>query len=141
MGFNGNDFPSIVPHIKADILKLDPTRKKLSQCNLLDAIYAEAWNLHDSADGGMNFTCFGINLKAPVPNSCSWSNEQYESAIKVAESGYTNMCLTKVGGCYTGGGAGANCPGGDTCETINDYSTDEYKISHNACIWEVSHGK
>jgi hypothetical protein len=139
MGFNGNDFPSIVPHIKADILKLDPTRKKLSQCNLLDAIYAEAWNLHDSADGGMNFSCFGINLNASIPNSCTWNNNQYESAIKVSENGYNQGCFTLPGSCVGGGGNAALCTTGvDGCETLQNRGNN---TSHNACIWDVAHGK
>ena len=137
MGFNGDDWANIVPNIEEDIKKLDPNRQPPSQCNLLDAIYGLAWNLHDSADGGMPFQCFGINLNAPVPGSCSWDNNQYESAIKVAESGYTQSCLTKEGGCATGGGLDAACPNGDTCETISNRYSDP---SHNACVWDVAHG-
>lgn len=138
MGFNGTVFERTVPKIKADLQKIDPSRKTFSQCNLLDTIYAAAYNLHDSADGGggLPATCFGIKLSAPVPTSCSWTNEQYESAIKVYESGYTNMCMTIENGCAIGGIAAA-CPAGDTCETINNrYSSP----SHNACVWDVAHG-
>lgn len=140
MGFNGNDWENIIPNIEDDIKKLDPNRETPSQCNLLDAIYGMAWNLHDSADGGGGLppTCFGIGLSATVPGSCSWSNEQYESAIKVAESGYTDMCFTKEGSCATGGGTDAACPtGGDTCETINNRYLN---TSHNGCVWDVAHG-
>ena len=138
MGFNGTVFERTVPKIKADLQKIDPSRKTFSQCNLLDTIYAAAYNLHDSADGGggLPATCFGIKLSAPVPSSCSWTNEQYESAIKVYESGYTNMCMTVENGCALGGLA-AVCPAGDSCETIsNRYSSP----SHNACVWDVAHG-
>ncbi len=138
MGFNGTVFERTVPKIKADLQKIDPSRKTFSQCNLLDAIYAAAYNLHDSADGGggLPATCFGIKLSAPVPSSCSWTDEQYESAIKVYESGYTSMCMTVENGCAIGGLAAA-CPAGDTCETIsNRYSSP----SHNACVWDVAHG-
>lgn len=139
MGFNGSDFTNIIPHILPDILKLDPTRKQLSQCNLLDTIYAEAYNLHASAagGGGLPATCFGIPLSSTIPGSCSWSNSQYEAAIKVAESGYTKACFTLEGSCATGGGNAATCPGGDNCETISNRYTNP---SHNGCVWDVGHG-
>lgn len=141
MGFNGNDFTNIAPHILPDIQKLIPgtTLNSLSQCNLLDTIYAEAYNLHASSagGGGLPATCFGIALHSTIPNSCSWNDNQYEDAIKVSESGYTSACFTLEGSCATGGGMAATCPGGDNCETIfNRYSNP----SHNACVWNVGHG-
>jgi hypothetical protein len=140
MGFNGNDFQNIVPYIKGDIQKLDPNRIQFSQCNLLDTIYAASWNLHNSADGGgpmAGMTCYGINLQSTVPTSCDWPhNEQYESAIKVYESGYTDICMTAPGGCAAGGMAAA-CPSGDTCEQLGGSGN----TSHNACVWEVAHGR
>ncbi len=142
MGFNGNDFKNIAPHIIKDLQKLDPTKTEssLSQCNLLDAIYAEAYNLHASAagGGGLPATCFGISLNSTIPSSCTWNDGQYESAIKVAESGYTSSCLTKENSCATGGGLDAACPSGDTCETITNRYTNP---SHNACVWDVGHGR
>ncbi len=142
MGFNGNDFANIVkdPAFAGVYKKIDPTRTKYSQCNLMDTVFAEAYNLNKSAAGGGGLppTCFGIPLKSTIPNSCSWNNSQYESAIKVAESGYTSACLTKEGSCATGGGLSAACSSGDTCETIgNRYANP----SHNACVWDVSQGK
>lgn len=139
MGFNGNDFANISKHIAADLKKVDPTRKEPNVCNLMDTIYAVAWNLHDSADGGGGLpkSCFGIDLKASVPNSCTWNDNQYESAIKVHESGYTNYCLTKEGSCATGGGLDAACATGDTCETKD---TRYLNPSHNACVWDAAHG-
>lgn len=141
MGFNGGDWATIAPHILPDLQKLDPTKKTADVCNLLDAVYGEAWNLHDSADGGYTLagrTCFGIGLSASIPNSCTWNNNQYESAIKIAENGYDPGCLTLENSCFTGGGNGALCPGGgDTCETLtNRYANP----SHNACVWDVGHG-
>lgn len=139
LGFVGGDWNTIAPNIRNDLLALDPTRQTLSQCNLLDAIYGLAWNLHDSADGGSTLppSCFGIPLRASVPGSCSWNDSQYESAIKIHESGYTSACLTKEGSCATGGGLDASCPSGDSCETVgNRYSNP----SHNACVWDVAHG-
>lgn len=139
MGFNGTVFQRTVPYIKADIQKLDPTRKTFSQCNLLDTIYAEAYTLHASAPGGggLPATCFGIPLHSTIPTSCSWNDSQYEDAIKVHETGYTADCLTLENGCAIGGIA-AKCPSGDTCETLsNRYSSP----SHNACVWDVGHGK
>lgn len=139
LGFAGGDWENIAPHVKDDLLKLDPTRQTLSQCNLLDAIYGLAWNLHDSADGGGGLppACFGISLNSSVPGSCSWNDNQYESAIKIHESGYTDACLTKENSCATGGGLDAACPSGDSCETINNRYANP---SHNACVWDVAHG-
>ncbi len=139
IGFDGT-FDNILKGstVQADIKKIDPTRTKLSQCNLLDGIYAAAWDLHKSASGGMAFQCFGLDLKADIPDSCDWNNNQYESAIKVYESGFTRACLTLVGSCATGGSLDASCPNGDTCEHYNDPGTG---TSHNACVWDVGHGK
>jgi hypothetical protein len=137
MGFYASVWQNVIPHIEGDLRQLDPSRPTPSQCNLLDSIYGIAWSLHDSADGGMGFTCFGINLNASVPNSCSWDANQFESAIKVSESGYTSMCLTREGSCATGGGPAAACPSGDTCETVGNRYADP---SHNGCVWDVAHG-
>ncbi len=141
MGFNGNDWATVSKGIAADLKKLDPTRKEPNVCNLLDAVYGVAWNLHDSADGAvggqMPISCFGIGLHSTVPNSCTWNDSQYESAIKIQESGYTNACLTKEGSCASGGGLDATCESGDNCETkTNRYANS----SHNACVWDVGHG-
>jgi hypothetical protein len=141
LGFVGSDWPNITTHIANDLNKLDPNRTYPSQCNLLDAIYGLAWNLHDSADGGGGLpnSCFGIELNASVPSSCDWTDEQYESAIKVAGSGYTDKCLTLVGSCASGGGLNAACPNGDSCETVGNYNPSN--PSHNACVWNVAHGR
>jgi hypothetical protein len=138
MGFNGSTWDNIKGKILPDLQKVNPGITNPDRCVLLDAIYGLAWNLHNSADGGMSFSCFGIDLNAPVPTSCDWNANQYESAIKVSESGYTNMCLTKENSCATGGGGNAACPNGDTCETI----THRYPLSvssHNACVWDIAH--
>ncbi len=139
MGFIGSGWNKPKNAILADLQKLDPTKKEASRCNLLDAVYGLAWNLHDSADGrgGLPATCFGIDLFAPVPTSCTWTDQQYESAIKVSESGYSNACHTNSGSCI-GGASTAICLDGDTCETIqNRYSYSD--TSHNGCIWDVAH--
>lgn len=136
MGFYSNVWATVSRNIKNDLLKIDPNHQEPSQCNLLDAVYGLAWNLHDSADGGMNFTCFGLDLNAPIPSSCSWSANQYESAIKIHETGFEQICLTLKGGCAIGG-LGAACPGGqDNCEKY----TNAGNTSHNACVWDVAHG-
>jgi hypothetical protein len=96
-----------------------------------------AWNLHDSADGGMDFQCFGLDLNAPVPTSCTWNASQYESAIKIAENGYDRGCFTLKGSCATGGGNAALCNNGvDGCEKYFNAGN----TSHNACVWDVAHG-
>lgn len=139
MGFNGTVFQRTVPKIKADIQKIDPTRKTFSQCNLLDTIYAEAYTLHAAAagGGGLPNSCFDIRLSSTIPNSCSWNDNQYENAIKVHETGYTADCLTLPGSCATGRGTAAACPGGDNCEKVGGSGN----TSHNACVWDVGHGK
>lgn len=116
---------------------VDPNREP-NACNLVDIVFALAKDLKVN-NGSSNFagkSCFGISLKAggASPNSCSWSNSDTETAIKIWETGYLYACLTKEGSCAAGGGLNAECPGGDNCETINNrYS----KPSHNACIWDV----
>lgn len=138
MGFNGDDWKNISPNIEEDLKKLGRTVKP-SQCNLLDAVYGLAWNLHDSADGGMNFKCFGLDLNATIPTSCTWNDNQYASAIKIHENGYQTGCFTKENSCFEGGGNNALCPGGgDTCETVSIRATNP---SHMACVFDVGHGR
>ncbi|KKU10255.1 MAG: hypothetical protein UX13_C0016G0012 [Candidatus Woesebacteria bacterium GW2011_GWB1_45_5] len=141
MGFFSNDWINIAPKIRDDLLELDPNREEPNQCNLLDAVYGLAWNLHDSADGGggMPARCFGIDLKGSVPGSCDWSEDgQYASAIQAAENGYDPGCFTLENSCLLGGGKDALCPGnGDTCETKDNRYKDP---SHFACVWDVAHG-
>jgi len=104
MGFNGNTWQNVAKKIKPDLQKLDPDRGEPNVCNLLDAVYGLAWNLYDSADGGMAFQCFGKDLQASIPSSCTWNDNQYISAIKIAENGYENGCFTLKNSCATGGG-------------------------------------
>ena len=87
----------------------------------------------------MAFQCFGLDLKASIPSSCTWNDNQFISAIKITENGYENGCFTKENSCATGGGYAALCPsGGDTCETItNKYPTAP---SHMGCVFDVAHG-
>lgn len=141
MGFFKTDWDgSVVKGIEADLKALDPNRLPPDRCNLLDAVYGLAWDLHNNADGGMDFQCFGLDLNALVPSSCDWNDNQYASAIKVAGSGYTNSCFTNWNSCLTGGGTDATCfTGGDTCETID--SRNYNFPSHFGCVWDVGHGK
>ena len=155
MGFSGT-WDSIVPHIKGDLLRLDPTRTSPSQCNLLDAIYGEAWTLHDNADGspyfknsstGKGYTCLGqtLNVASDIPYSCAWDPSQYESAIRVNEFGtgwgqtsYGFLtCATKDNSCASGGSTAAECPT-DTATSF-DTCAISGNNSHNLCIWDVAH--
>lgn len=155
----GDTITSVVPFIKVywdknaqkilpDLKKIDPSKKEADPCNLLDAIYGIAVDLHTNAAGSPAFqgkSCFGIPLNygnTAAPLSCSWGSDSlYESAIRIWEFGTaydsTYGCATKENSCATGG-AGSNCPsGGDTCETKdNRYSSP----SHNACVYDVAHG-
>lgn len=136
---DGN-WQKIAEKIARDLRELDPNKTQPDPCNLLDVIYGIAWNLHDSADGGMDFQCFGVDLSAPVPTSCDWSDNQIVSAIKVFENGYERRCFTKLNSCATGGGNSAGCIGAaiDSCETIdNRYSSQP---SHMGCVYDVSNG-
>ncbi len=120
---------------------LDSTRTP-DPCNLVDAIFAAANFLETGVSGAQNFagkTCFGIPLNpgGNSPGSCSsWGSSDYETAIKVWETGYLYSCLTKEGSCAGGGGMAAACGNGDSCETIKDRYSN---ASHNACIWDVVH--
>lgn len=138
MGFAGT-FDNILSKstVKADIQKLDPNRTTFSQCNLLDAIYAMAWDLHNNAAGGKGLQCFGLDLGGKIPTSCSWDDTQYISAIKIFENGYDQGCFTKPGSCATGGSNDALCTATDVCETVGSSGN----TSHTACLWDVGHGK
>ncbi len=135
---DGN-WQNIAERITDDLKELDPNKTQPDPCNLLDVIYGIAWNLHDSADGGMGFQCFGLDLDAEVPSSCSWNDNQIISAVKVFENGYENGCFTKQNSCATGGGYGALCESGnDTCETMTNRYTSQ--PSHMGCVYDVSKG-
>lgn len=154
MGFHSDDWPTVAKGIEDDIKALDPTRSAPNQCNLLDAIYGAAWNLHSSADGSHTFagkSCLKIplnwGLESQVPNSCDWSPSQYESAIRIYEFGtgwgstqwgfFT--CATKDDSCLKGGGADAQCLS-DTATNFDTCATSGNN-SHNLCVWEVAHGQ
>jgi hypothetical protein len=142
MGFFSGTWDNIAGEIDDDLLALDPARQKPMRCNLLDAIYGAAYNLHDSADGGggMPKSCFGIDLVGSVPSSCDWREDgQYASAIQASENGHDPECFTLQNSCATGGGKDAACLNGDSCETIGSrYPTSQ--SSHFACFWDVAHG-
>ncbi|MBL7036898.1 hypothetical protein ISR94_03645 [Candidatus Microgenomates bacterium] len=145
MGFFKTDWDnSVKDAIAPDLKALDPNRLQPDRCNLLDAVYGLAWDLHNNADGGsqLPLQCFGIDLRGNVPSSCSWSNENYASAIKVAGNGYLGQCFTQTGGCSAGnviidGESAVECPDEDTCETV--FSGRPY-TSHFGCVWDVGHG-
>jgi len=132
--------------IKEEIKKIAPDRD-VSGCNLLDSIYAIAWLLRDNVDGGpfQIKSCFGVTLNtgASTAKGCDWDNNDLITAIKVNESGWTNMCFTNKGSCATGGGRSAACStGGDTCETIsNRYpQSPSFQTSHMGCVFDVAKG-
>ncbi len=157
MGFYSGDWPTIAKAISGDLKAVDPNHKAPNQCNLIDAIYGAAWNLHDSADGsstflnpesGAPYSCLGhaLNTGSNVPTSCIWDASQYESAIRIAEFGtgwgQTSRgfftCATKDNSCLTGGGPLAQCP----TDTVNNPDTCAKfgNNSHNLCLWDVAHG-
>lgn len=154
MGFNGSVFDQIAEKIGPDIRKIDPSRKKLDRCNLLDSIYAAAYNLHQSSGGSPAFpagaTCYGKPLNngtSIAPQSCDWSQDKwYESAIRIYEfgtqwgntsSGFLT-CATDPGSCATGGIA-AQCNSDTLGHTDSCVNTSEAN-SHNGCVWDVAHG-
>jgi hypothetical protein len=139
-----SNWNKVASKVAGDLKKLDPNKVNPDPCNLVDVIYVIAWDLHDSGDGGMDFQCFGLDLKSTIPSSCSWNDNQIISAIKVFENGYDRACFTKENSCATGGGNAARCGVGggvnpDRCETItNRYSSQP---SHMGCVFDVSKGK
>lgn len=135
-----SNWQKISEKIGPDLKKLDPNKTNPDPCNLIDVVYGIAWNLYDSADGGMDFKCFGLDLKASIPRDCSWDDNQIISAIKVFENGYEKGCFTKINSCATGGGNAARCIGVnfDGCERIDKrYSSEP---SHMGCVFDVAHG-
>ncbi len=162
------DWGTLGNQILPDLKKIDPTKTQADPCNLIDAVYGLAKNLHDNAGGSPSMTgksCFGIPMTSTIPQNCSWNSSQYETAIRVWEIGteynvVTNKtCLTTnlsdlqsngvpnvaTGSCGSGipQGTGTDytqylCKGGDNCETASNHSTDPALNSHNACIWDVA---
>lgn len=145
--FYPKNWDEISKAIAPDLKKLDPNKVNPDSCNLIDAMYAVAWDLRRNGFGAPNFaghSCFGIPLnsgKSTNMNGCSWDDRDIETAIRWWEFGTnyndTYKCATKENSCATGGGVNANCATGDDCETINfRYSNP----SHNACVFDVAHG-
>ncbi len=149
--FISGTWPRLAKEIQPDLVKLDPNRKVPNPCNLLDATYAIAKDLHDNAGGSPALTgnkCYGITMSSTNPQSCDWAtgtsdggNSSYETAIRVWEFGtkYDSQatCATLAGSCASGGSFAAACPGGDNCEKNGQSSN----TSHNACVFDVAHGK
>lgn len=143
--FYGVYWNNLATSILPDLQKIDPTKAQADPCNLLDATFALAKDLHDDAGGSGDLTgksCFGIQMSSTNPTSCSWNNSQIETSIRVWEGGtaYDGGCFTVKGSCISGGGTKALCPGGgDTCDTINNrYSGAD--ASHNGCVFNVATG-
>lgn len=138
-----DNWSRILHGIKDDIKKIAPNRE-ISGCNLLDSIYGVAWLLRDNVDGGpfQIKSCFGktLNTGQSTAKSCVWGDNDYITAIKINESGWTDMCFTKEYSCRDGGGRDAACPTGeDTCETIsNRYAP--LAASHMGCVFDVAKG-
>jgi hypothetical protein len=138
-----DNWSRILPGIKEDIKKFDPERE-ISGCNLLDSIFGIAWLLRDNVDGGPFAikSCFGktLNTGQSTAKGCIWGDNDYITAIKINESGWTDMCFTKEYSCRDGGGRDAACPtGGDTCEKINNRYAP-LAASHMGCVFDVAKG-
>lgn len=137
-----------------DLKKIDPNRKKMNPCNLMDMVFVVAKNLSEDAGGSAAITgksCLGIKMTSTTPTSCDWKPDQYATAIRVWEFGVewgptSNgflTCATKAGSCATGGSLAAQCdkdtgtgPGqSDRCD--NSVQAN----SHMGCLFEVGHGK
>lgn len=135
----------IAQRIGPDLKKLDPNRTTVNPCNLLDAVFALASDLHNNAGGGSiaGNKCFDITMTSTNPTSCTWEDGEYESAIKMWENGNNPECFTRTTGCMLGDSVPA-CgydPNSDTqCETVGNHSSDPSVASHNACVWDVAHG-
>jgi len=132
------------PQISTAVNEIAPDRKP-DPCNLLDGIFAIVKDLSQNQTGSAAFagkTCFGIPLNGPGgrESSCTWSDKNAETAIRIWEFGVnwndtTMSCATKLNSCLMGGGLDAQCEtGGDTCETVG---TRYPQKSHNGCVWDV----
>ncbi len=153
------NWSSHVDNVFDDLKKLDPnkTKESINGCNLIDEIYVIANMIHGAAGGGVdlnNKSCYGIPMSSSFPTSCSWSDSQLETAIRVYELGSywtptsttANVscpypggcnCATLPGSCAAGGGIKAGCDKpGDSCEQ----NGEGVNTSHNACIFDVSKG-
>lgn len=142
---------SLSKQILPDLKKADPTKTEADPCNLLDAVYGLAKNLNANAGGSPSMTgnsCYGVTMTSTIPNSCSWQDGQYESAIRVWEIGTVydvasrKTCLTTPGTCAGGIPQGSDytsflCLGGDNCEKFSSSGN----TSHNACVWDVAHSQ
>jgi len=141
--FFGTYWDNLATEILPDLQGIDPAKTQADPCNLLDATFALAKDLHNNAGGSSALTgktCYGITMSSTVPSSCDWSDDQYETSIRVWEFGTaydsTYTCATLPGSCAAGGGAAAACNGGDFCE----HNGDSGNTSHNACVYDVAHG-
>lgn len=141
--FIGIYWDNLAKKILPDLQKIDPSKTQANPCNLLDATFALAKDLHDNAGGAGSAgnKCFGITLTNTNPISCSWDKSQYETSIKVWENGGEPGCFAGVTSCLKGGSVPAcpyNADNQTGCETWDNYSTNPSIISHNACIWNVA---
>lgn len=161
------DWDTLSRQVLPELKKIDPTKVQADPCNLTDALFVLAKNLHDNAGGSGSMTgksCFGITMTSTNPGNCAWDSSQYETAIRVWEIGTTydvasnKTCLTTnmsdlqsnglsvgAGSCGTGipTTAGSDytqylCRGGDNCETAGNHSSDTSINSHNACVWDIA---
>lgn len=140
--------------IAADLKKLDPKKTAPDPCNLIDAIYAVAVDLHGNAGGSSELdgkSCLNIPFSSTNPGSCTWTPDQYATAIRVWEFGtkWGNTqygfltCATKQNSCTTGGGIAAQCDK-DTGPNSGQYDNCDNSSasnSHMRCVFDVAHGK
>lgn len=145
-----------------ELQQIDPSKKVADACNLIDEIYVIANMLHGAAGAGKDLeghTCYGIEMKSSDPQSCAWEPYQFETAIRVYKYGsywtptststtitcpYPNGChcatrseYNGVSGCGAGGFEKTACQVEDTCETVGGST----HTSHNACVYDVGHGR
>lgn len=140
--------------IAPDLKKLDPNKVTPDPCNLIDSIYAVTLDLKGNAGGSPALagkSCLGINFSSTIPTNCTWSDDQYATAIRVWEFGTgwgqtSNgflTCATKENSCATGGGIAAQCDK-DTGPNSGQYDKCDNSAaanSHMRCVFDVSHGR
>jgi hypothetical protein len=136
---------ALAQRILPDLQKIDPAKTQADPCNLLDATFALAKDLHDNAGGSSELTgksCLGITMSSTNPTNCAWNSSQYETSIRVWEFGTQwgdtvngfLTCATKAGSCATGGGVAAQCPT-DTAGATDTCDNSTGANSHNACVY------
>lgn len=150
VSFNGV-WDNLSERIEGDLKKLDPNKNIPDPCNLIDSIYAIANNLHGNAGGSASLygkSCLNITFSSSIPSSCTWTDDQYATAIRVWEFGTAwgdtpnglLTCATKLNSCFTGGSLEAQCDKDTGPEDYDNCDNSSAANSHMRCVFDVANG-